>query len=138
MLTCSRYEAEGWDNSLDRILSSQEIPAPGITGPKAVCSSCKISKVEPHLLHSVYTEGAELIEVIQETIQKQAEGCDAIQGFQIIHSLGGGTGAGLGSLMLSKLREVSTLDPFYQLPITVCRSTPIECYRRSQSCLLQK
>jgi tubulin beta len=30
-----------------------------------------------------------------------------LQGFQIIHSLGGGTGAGLGSLLLSKLREVS-------------------------------
>ena len=54
----------------------------------------------------VYTEGAELIDPIQECLQKQAEACDALQGFQITHSLGGGTGAGLGSLLLSKIREV--------------------------------
>jgi len=39
-------------------------------------------------------------------MRKQSEPCDALQGFQIIHSLGGGTGAGLGCLLLSKLREV--------------------------------
>jgi len=55
---------------------------------------------------TVYTEGAELIDSIQECLQKQAEACDALQGFQITHSLGGGTGAGLGSLLLSKIREV--------------------------------
>jgi len=38
-------------------------------------------------------------------VRRQAESCNALQGFQILHSLGGGTGAGLGSLMLSKLRE---------------------------------
>ena len=62
----------------------------------------------------VYTEGAELIDSIQECLQKQAEACDALQGFQITHSLGGGTGAGLGSLLLSKIREVisySVLQP---------------------------
>lgn len=55
---------------------------------------------------AVYTEGAELIDSIQECLQKQTEACDALQGFQITHSLGGGTGAGLGSLLLSKIREV--------------------------------
>ena len=54
----------------------------------------------------VYTEGAELSDAIQECLQKQAEACDALQGFQITHSLGGGTGSGLGSLLLSKIREV--------------------------------
>ena len=57
---------------------------------------------------TVYTEGAELIDSIQECLQKQAEACDALQGFQITHSLGGGTGAGLGSLLLSKIREVAS------------------------------
>ena len=32
-----------------------------------------------------------------------------MQGFQLLHSLGGGTGAGLGSLLISKLREVRQL-----------------------------
>ncbi|KAI0703780.1 Tubulin/FtsZ, GTPase domain-containing protein [Cytidiella melzeri] len=52
-----------------------------------------------------YTEGAELIDPILEILRRQTESCDALQGFQLIHSLGGGTGAGLGSLLLSKFRE---------------------------------
>lgn len=42
---------------------------------------------------------------MQDIVRKQAENCEALQGFQILQSLGGGTGAGLGSLLLSKLRE---------------------------------
>ena len=42
----------------------------------------------------------------QEIVRRQTENCDALQGFQLLHSLGGGTGAGLGSLLLSKFREV--------------------------------
>jgi tubulin beta len=34
-----------------------------------------------------------------------AENCDCLQGFQICHSLGGGTGSGLGTLLISKIRE---------------------------------
>ncbi|KAF8886071.1 beta-tubulin 2 tubb2 [Gymnopilus junonius] len=52
-----------------------------------------------------YTEGAELVDSILDIVRRQSESCEALQGFQILHSLGGGTGAGLGSLMLSKLRE---------------------------------
>lgn len=58
------------------------------------------------MLVAVYTEGAELMDSILDTIRRQAEACDALQGFQLLHSLGGGTGAGLGSLLLSKFREV--------------------------------
>ncbi|KIO29363.1 hypothetical protein M407DRAFT_169385, partial [Tulasnella calospora MUT 4182] len=52
-----------------------------------------------------YTEGAELIENILDVLRKQIEECDALQGFQIIQSLGGGTGSGLGSLVMAKIRE---------------------------------
>ncbi|KAH7098694.1 beta-tubulin [Auriculariales sp. MPI-PUGE-AT-0066] len=52
-----------------------------------------------------YTEGAEIVDGVLESIRIQAERCDALQGFQLLHSLGGGTGAGLGSLLLGKLRE---------------------------------
>ncbi|KAG6827162.1 Tubulin beta-2 chain [Tricholoma furcatifolium] len=57
------------------------------------------------MVNTVYTEGAELIDSILDVIRKQAEACEALQGFQILHSLGGGTGAGLGTLLLSKVRE---------------------------------
>ncbi|ETO33694.1 beta-tubulin [Reticulomyxa filosa] len=52
-----------------------------------------------------YTEGDQVIEECMEVIRKEAELCDALQGFQITHSLGGGTGSGLGSLLLHQIRD---------------------------------
>ena len=52
-----------------------------------------------------YTEGAELIDSVLDVVRKEAESCDCIQGFQLTHSLGGGTGAGMGTLLISKIRE---------------------------------
>ena len=40
-----------------------------------------------------------------DVVRKEAEACDMLQGFQITHSLGGGTGAGMGTLLISKIRE---------------------------------
>ncbi len=52
-----------------------------------------------------YTEGAELIDEVMDVVRKETEGCDCPQGFQITHSLGGGTGSGMGTLLISKIRE---------------------------------
>ncbi len=52
-----------------------------------------------------YTEGAELIDSVLDVVRKEAEGCDCLQGFQLTHSLGGGTGSGMGTLLVSKIRE---------------------------------
>lgn len=52
-----------------------------------------------------YTEGAELVDSVLDVVRREAEGCDCLQGFQITHSLGGGTGAGMGTLLISKIRE---------------------------------
>ncbi|RSL49533.1 Tubulin beta chain [Fusarium duplospermum] len=52
-----------------------------------------------------YTEGAELIEQVLDVVRRETEACDSLQGFQITHSLGGGTGAGMGTLLISKVRE---------------------------------
>ncbi|KAK3921750.1 Tubulin beta chain [Frankliniella fusca] len=57
-----------------------------------------------------YTEGAELMESVLDVLRKEAEGCDCLQarlrdGFQMTHSLGGGTGSGMGTLIISKIRE---------------------------------
>lgn len=48
-----------------------------------------------------YTEGAELVDSVMDIVRKEAEGCDCLQGFQITHSLGGGTGKLLVSIMLN-------------------------------------
>lgn len=40
-----------------------------------------------------------------DVVRKEAEDCDCLQGFQLAHSLGGGTGSGMGTLLISKIRE---------------------------------
>jgi len=114
-----RSEVVHWEDCSVPIRLSLERPEPGTTGRKDVSDRLWFTRaccdLTPSLTGIVYTEGAELIDSIQECLQKQAEACDALQGFQMTHSLGGGTGAGLGSLLLSKIREVipSSLVPYY-------------------------
>lgn len=52
-----------------------------------------------------YTEGAELIESVLDQVRKEAESCESMQGFQVCHSCGGGTGSGLGSRIISALHD---------------------------------
>ncbi|KAL0932725.1 beta-tubulin, partial [Colletotrichum truncatum] len=52
-----------------------------------------------------YTEGAELVDQVLDVVRREAEQCDSLQGFQITHSLGGGTGSGMGTLLIAKVRE---------------------------------
>merc|ERR1711972_789292 len=52
-----------------------------------------------------YTEGAELVDSVLDVVRKESESCDCLQGFQLTHSLGGGTGSGMGTLLISKIRE---------------------------------
>ncbi|KAJ7746284.1 beta-tubulin 2 [Mycena metata] len=78
-----------------------------------------------------YTEGAELIDPILEVVRKQAEACDVLQGFQVIHSIGGGTGSGLGCLLLTKMREEfpdRMLATFSILPSPKVSETVVEPY----------
>merc|ERR1712000_737429 len=52
-----------------------------------------------------HTEGAELIDSVLDVVRKESESCDCLQGFQVTHSMGGGTGSGMGTLLISKIRE---------------------------------
>jgi len=52
-----------------------------------------------------HTEGAEFADPVMNIIRKEAESCDSLRGFQLTHSLGGGTGSGFGTLLISKIRE---------------------------------
>ncbi|KAJ2917399.1 hypothetical protein MD484_g2982, partial [Candolleomyces efflorescens] len=76
-------------------------------GAALIITKCGVTSNSPGL------KGAELVDSILDVVRKQTESCDALQGFQVLQSLGGGTGAGLGSLLLSKLREVGS-DPHSQ------------------------
>ena len=68
-------------------------------------------------------KGAELVDNVLDTVRKEAENCDCLQGFQMAHSLGGGTGSGMGTLLISKVRGLtSELSFILQLYSTTTRA----------------
>jgi len=50
-----------------------------------------------------YTVGKEMIDKVNDRLRKLVDNCDNVQGFLINHSVGGGTGSGLGALMLERI-----------------------------------
>ena len=40
------------------------------------------------------SSGAELVDSVLDVVRKESESSDCLQGFQLTHSLGGGTGSG--------------------------------------------
>ena len=72
---------------------------------RKTCFSRLFRAMIPNSTDVDYTEGAELVDSVLDVVRKESEGCDCLQGFQITHSLGGGTGAGMGTLLISKIRE---------------------------------
>ena len=94
-----------------------------------------------------YTEGAELVDPVLDVLRAQAEAADSLQGFQVLHcelqprfgkrqliaaaALGGGTGSGLGSLLLGKIREEypdRMLATFSVFPAPSVSETIVEPY----------
>ncbi len=72
-----------------------------------------------------YTEGAELVDSVLDVVRKESENCDCLQGFQLTHSLGGGTGSGMGTLLISKIREEypdRIMNTFSVMPSPKCRT----------------
>ena len=83
-----------------------------------------------------YTEGAELVDAVLEVVRKEAENCDCLQGFQISHSLGGGTGSGMGTLLLSKIHEWypdRIIETFSVFPSPMVADTVLEPYNATLS-----
>ena len=50
-----------------------------------------------------YTVGKEIIDVCLDRVRKLADSCHTLQGLLIFSAVGGGTGSGLGSLLLERL-----------------------------------
>ncbi|OCT60245.1 tubulin beta-6 chain [Xenopus laevis] len=78
-----------------------------------------------------YTEGAELIESVMDVVRTESESCDCLQGFQLVHSLGGGTGSGMGTLLINKIREEypdRIMNTFSIMPSPKVSDTVVEPY----------
>jgi len=83
-----------------------------------------------------YTEGAELVDSIMDVVRKEAESCDMLQGFQITHSMGGGTGSGMGTLLVSKIREEfpdRIMSTYSVVPSPKVSDTVVEPYNATLS-----
>jgi tubulin alpha len=50
-----------------------------------------------------YTVGKEIIDKVNDRLRKLVDNCDNVQGFFINHAVGGGTGSGLGALILERI-----------------------------------
>jgi tubulin alpha len=50
-----------------------------------------------------YTTGKEIMDQVTDRVTKLVEDCDNVQGFIMTHAIGGGTGSGLGMLILERL-----------------------------------
>jgi tubulin alpha len=50
-----------------------------------------------------YTVGKEIIDKVNDRLRKLVDNCENVQGFVINHSVGGGTGSGLGALILERI-----------------------------------
>ena len=83
-----------------------------------------------------YTEGAELVDSVLDVVRKEAENCDCLQGFQLAHSLGGGTGSGMGTLLTSKIREEfpdRIMNTYSVMPSPKVSDTVVEPYNATLS-----
>ena len=80
--------------------------------------------------------GAELVDSVLDVVRKESEGCDCLQGFQLAHSLGGGTGSGMGTLLISKIREEypdRIMNTFSVIPSPKVSDTVVEPYNATLS-----
>ncbi|XP_010373334.2 tubulin beta-8 chain-like [Rhinopithecus roxellana] len=76
------------------------------------------------------------MESVMDVVRKEAESCDCLQGFQLTHSLGGGTGSGMGTLLLSKIQEEypdRIINTFSILPSPKVSDTVVEPYNATLS-----
>ena len=119
--------------------------------PKTMDSACsgpfgQISRLDNFVLgqsgtgnnwaRGQYTEGAELADSVLDVVRKEAKSCDCLQGFQLTHLLDGGTGSGMGTLLISKIREEypdRIMNTFSVVPSPKVSDTVVEPYNATLS-----
>lgn len=55
--------------------------------------------------HGHHFYGPQYRDAILGKVRRTVEGCDSLQSFLLLHSLGGGTGSGLGTYILQSLAD---------------------------------
>jgi tubulin alpha len=87
-------------------------PETMITGKEDAASNCpfllfsrviELTNFIPSDARGHYTIGKEQIDNVMDRVRRLADNCSGLQGFFVFHSFGGGTGSGLGALILERL-----------------------------------
>ena len=76
-------------------------------------------------------EGQKVIDQIMNVIDSNVETCKSLQGFLITHSIGGGSGSGLGALIIEQLRKAypdKKIFTFSVAPSPLISDSAIEPY----------
>ena len=101
--------------------------------------SCLVNKQNSYasqITISNFVTGAELVDSVLDVVRKESEACDCLQGFQLTHSLGGGTGSGMGTLLISKIREEypdRIMNTYSVIPSPKVSDTVVEPYNATLS-----
>ncbi|XP_041375791.1 tubulin beta chain-like [Gigantopelta aegis] len=83
-----------------------------------------------------YNEGYIIADIVIDVMRKEVEGCDFFQGFQTVHSIGGGTGSGLGTLLMNRLQDEypdRIMNSFSVIPSPKVSDTVVEPYNATLS-----
>ena len=69
----------------------------------AFSAGANIDKLYNNFARGHYTIGKEIVDLVLDRIRKLADNCTGLQGFLAFNAVGGGTGSGLGALLLERL-----------------------------------
>lgn len=78
-----------------------------------------------------YYSGDRMASRVADAVRSEAERCDRLQGFQLVHSLGGGTGSGLGTRVLENIRTAypgRAAHTYSVVPWTAVSDEPADTY----------
>ncbi|XP_025200168.1 tubulin beta chain-like [Melanaphis sacchari] len=78
-----------------------------------------------------YYGSNEISSLVADAVQSEVERCDRLQGFQLVHSMGGGTGSGLGGRVLDNIRVLypnQVVHTYSVAPWTTVSDEPTESY----------
>ena len=147
-----QYDQDLMDKFSDQITSSLASPALETIGQRDITQKVSNTPNQTHLpeivLHKTrhnylkfkyfynHLIGAELVDSVLDVVRKESESCDCLQGFQLTHSLGGGTGSGMGTLLISKIREEypdRIMNTYSVVPSPKVSDTVVEPYNATLS-----
>jgi hypothetical protein len=107
------------------------LPSKSDTASLVGVATTRTAKHKLRLAAAATESKRELVELVMESLRREIEAVDAYRGTMLMHSLGGGTGAGLGCRLLETIRDTypqSYLGAVSVAPSLASGDTPLQNY----------